>query len=183
MLMLEVAKHWTAADLAALPDDGKRYEIVGGELFMSPAPAWRHQIVVGRLHVALVPYVETHRIGTAVLAPADVDVSDDTVVEPDMFVVPLVDGRAPRRWSDVNRLLLAIEVLSPSTARLDRVVKRKLYQRIGAGEYWIVDPDSALIERWRPDDERPEVLHERIEWLPDGATGPLALHLTALFAE
>ncbi|HXO84958.1 MAG TPA: Uma2 family endonuclease, partial [Gemmatimonadales bacterium] len=98
----------------------------------------------------------------------------------DVFVVGLVAGRRPREWSDIERLLLAIEVLSPSTARADRTTKRRLYQRAGV-EYWIVDLEARLVERWRPGDERPEILTERIEWLPAPGVVPLIIDLGGFF--
>lgn len=80
-------------------------------------------------------------------------------------------------------MLLAIEVLSPSTARLDRNVKRQRYQRQRLPEYWIVDMDARLIERWKPDDERPEIVAGHICWTPDEVSAEkLELDLSALFA-
>jgi Uma2 family endonuclease len=79
-------------------------------------------------------------------------------------------------------LLLAIEVLSPSTARADRTTKRRRYQRAGIPEYWIVDLDARVIERWRPGDDRPEVLGETLTWLAPGAASPLTIELAPLFA-
>lgn len=105
------------------------------------------------------------------------------MVEPDLFVVPLVGGRAPREWVEVGRLLLTVEVLSPRTARADRQVKRRLYQRQGVPEYWIVDVSARLVERWRPDDERPEILTERVVWQPEPGVEPLEIDLSAYFAE
>jgi Uma2 family endonuclease len=104
-----------------------------------------------------------------------------TLVEPNLFVVPLVHGKKLRVWEDVRQLLLVIEVLSSSTVRLDRRVKRELYQREGVPDYWIVDVDARLIERWRPGDERPEILTERIEWTPAGVSRSLVIELRDFF--
>ncbi|MFN8574104.1 MAG: Uma2 family endonuclease [Gemmatimonadaceae bacterium] len=79
--------------------------------------------------------------------------------------------------------LLTIEVLSPSTARNDRITKRSRFQRSGVPEYWIVDLDARVVERWRPDDARPEVLGTTFEWSPPGATTALVLDLVTLFAD
>lgn len=95
----------------------------------------------------------------------------------------LVDGRRPRAWAEVRTPLLVIEVLSPSTARHDRLVKRSFYQRQGVPEYWIVDLDASLVERWRPADARPEILTDRLEWQPDPGGEPMVIDLAALFAE
>ena len=84
--------------------------------------------------------------------------------------------------ADVAGLVLAIEILSPSTARYDRVVKRRFYQRAGVGEYWIVDLNARLVERWQPGQGSPEILAERLVWAPSGATEPLELALEPLFA-
>lgn len=125
-------------------------------------------------------YLDAHPIGEVLASPADIELADDTLVQPDLFVVPL--GSVPAaNWKDIGRLLLAIEVLSPSTARTDRTVKRLRYQRAGIPEYWIVDADARLVERWRPEDERPEILTERLEWHPDPSRPPLVIAVTELF--
>ncbi|HSU97576.1 MAG TPA: Uma2 family endonuclease [Gemmatimonadaceae bacterium] len=175
-------RHWTAADLRDIPDDRNRYEIIDGELFVTPSPSWRHQDLAGLLFSLLGPYLEAHQLGKVLLAPADVELSDDTVIEPDLFVVPLVEGKPPARWKDVGRLLVAIEILSPSTSRVDRTVKRRRYQREGVPEYLIVDGDAHVVERWRPADERPEIISERLEWQPDPSLLPLVIDLPLLFA-
>lgn len=174
---------WTVEMLRDLPDDGKRYEIIDGELFVSPAPRLIHQRAIGELFVLLRAYLRANSAGYAYFAPADVEFSRATVVEPDLLVAPPGEARSPRDVAELRRLLLAVEVLSPSTARLDRHRKRHLYQRERVPEYWIVDCDARLIERWRPDDERPEILAESISWHPEGAGDPLVIDLVALFAE
>lgn len=99
-----------------------------------------------------------------------------------MFVEGLVEGRPARAWNTGAPLLLVIEVLSPSTARTDRTTKRRRYQRAGIPEYWIVDPDSRTVERWRPADDRPEVISEHLLWHPAGAGQPLTIGLAELFS-
>ena len=176
-------KHWTIDMVRALPDDRNRYEIIDGELFVTPAPSWTHQGAVLQLALRIAPYLKAEGLGHQVIAPADVEVAPDTMVEPDLFVVPPVAGRLPRSWTEAGRLLLVVEVLSPTTARVDRVRKRALYARMGVPEYWIVDVDARVVERWRPDDERPEVLSERLEWRPDAARPALTIDLEGYFAE
>jgi Protein of unknown function (DUF820). len=127
-------------------------------------------------------YLRAEPIGHLVVSPADVVFSPSRSVRPDLFVVPLVDGRRPRRYEDVGRLLLAIEVLSSDTARADRVTKRMLFRDEGVAEYWIVDLDSRTIERSTPADPRIEVLIDRIDWNAEGASAPLAIDLPAFFA-
>ena len=181
MAMPEMLERWTAARVRELPDDGKRYEVVDGELLVTPAPRWTHQEAAFRLAQLLDAYVL--RVGGAhvVMSPADIEFDLHTLVQPDVFVVPSVQGRRPREWSDISNLLLAVEVLSPSTARADRTVKRRRYQRAGVPEYWIVDVDARLIERWRPGDERPELLTDELTWQLREGVEPLAIDLGAYF--
>jgi len=173
--------HWTAADLREIPDDRNRYEIIDGELFVTPAPSWAHQRLTRELLRMIGDYLRMHHVGDVLPAPADVALADDTVLEPDLFAVPLIDGRPPQSWADVRRLLLVIEVLSPGTARSDRTLKRRRYQRERIPEYWIIDGDARIVERWRPDDERPEMITDRIEWKPATEIAPLIIDLPELF--
>lgn len=182
MGMPQSARIWTADMVRALPEDGNRYEVIDGELLVTPAPTWSHQYVVGDLYLALRTYVDTAGIGVAMVSPADIELDSHGLVQPDVYVMGLVDGRPPRDWNVGAPLLLAVEVLLPSTARNDRITKRKRFQRHGVPEYWIVDPDSRAIERWKPGDDRPEVLSEAIEWLPSGVAVPLRLDLPEFFS-
>ncbi|MEO7137519.1 MAG: Uma2 family endonuclease [Gemmatimonadales bacterium] len=164
-----------------LPDDGKRYEIVDGELLVTPAPVRRHQRMVGQLFRLLADYVEQHGLGEALCSPADIGAGERTLVQPDLFVVPLMAGRPANDWVEVRELLLAVEVLSPSTARADRHLKRRLYQREGVPECWIVDLDARLVERWHPGDERAELLADELVWQPNASVPPLRLDLSVVF--
>lgn len=182
-MVMVAAIRWTVEMVRGLPDDGNRHEVVDGELFVTPAPTWEHQAASRKLFLRLHGYLAPRAIGEAILAPAEVEFANDRMVEPDLFVVPRIGDRAPRNWEEAGRLLLAVEVLSPSTARADRQVKRRLYQRQRVPEYWIVDVDARLIERWRPDDERPEILTGCLAWQPDLTHPPLEIDLGAYFAE
>lgn len=174
-------RHWTAEEVRALPDDGKRYEVVDGELLVTLAPMPRHQRVVGELYFQLQQYLRTHPVGEVLASPADIELALDTLVQPDLFVF-LPATEPLRTWKELPPLLLAIEVLSPSTARSDRVLKRGRYQRAGFPEYWIVDPESRTVERWRPAHERPEIVDGALVWHPDPEHPPLTLDLPTLFA-
>jgi Uma2 family endonuclease len=174
---------WTADMVRALPDDGKRYEVIDGELFVTPAPTLIHQRATFDLATVLRRYVDAHAIGEVLLAPADVLAAQHVTVQPDVFVAPLVEGRKPVSWQEVGTPLLAIEILSPSTARADRHVKRRLYQRERVSEYWIIDVDARLLERWRADDERPEILADRVDWRPDARHPPLVIDLAKYFRD
>ena len=173
---------WTVDLVRALPDDGNRYEVIDGELFVTPAPNVFHQRAVRELLFLLAPYVRANGIGEALMAPADVVVyGPRKFVQPDVFVVPLVNDAPMRAWTDVGRLLLTAEVLSPSTERTDLGRKRILYKEKAVPEYWIVDTDERIVERWRPDDSPVETLTESIEWQPDPDVPPLVIDLPGYF--
>lgn len=121
-------------------------------------------------------------LGAAFVAPSEWVLDRKTLVQPDVYVVPLVDGRRPRTDEERGHPLLFIEILSPSTARFDRVIKRGRYQRANI-EYWIVDLDSRLIERWLPGDERSSIHAERVEWQPASADAPFVIALEPFFTE
>jgi len=143
-------RHWTAAAVQALPDDpSHRYECVDGLLLMSPTPRTTHQSAVLLLAMALESLVRPIGLGAVFVAPSEWVLDPGTLVQPDVSVVPLIHGHRPRTDDERGSPLLFIEVLSPSTARYDRVVKRGHYQRANI-EYWIVDLDSRLMERWLP---------------------------------
>lgn len=177
------SRYWTPEDVRALPEDGNRYECIDGELFVTPAPAFSHQGLALAFAERLGPFVRARRLGRTLIAPADLRLSPAALVQPDVFVArPQPDG-SPATEKDLElRLLLAIEILSPTTARRDRTIKRALYQ--GAGiEYWIVDADARVVERWLPHDERPEILGESLSWQPSGAEAALVIDLVSLFRE
>jgi Uma2 family endonuclease len=182
MGMPEHATRWTAEQVRALPDDGKRYEVVDGELLVTPAPIRLHQRAVFLIQSLLDQYVHALSIGEVLASPADVELDPYGMVQPDVFVEGLVDGELPRTWNAGAPLLLVVEIVSPSTARADRTTKRRRYQRAGIPEYWIVDLDARVVERWRPGDERPEVLGETVEWAPVPGADPLTIELAPLFA-
>jgi Uma2 family endonuclease len=172
--------YYSADMVRALPDDGNRYETVHGELLVTPAPRLTHQRIVVRLTVALDDYVRRHQVGEVLASPADISWGPDILVQPDLFVASLAETRSGA-WSQVKTLLLAIEVLSPSTARADRFTKRRLFQEVGVPLYWIVDPDASAIEVWTPGAAFPAVERESVSWHPAGASAPLALKLNELF--
>ncbi len=183
MAMAHPIADWTVAQVLELPDDGNRYEVVDGELLVSPAPSLPHQEAVQAVYERLKPFVDAYQLGRVLLSPADIEFDERTLVQPDLFVAPLLDGRRPRSWKEIRTLLLAVEVLSPTTARADRQVKRRRYQRHGVPEYWIVDLEARLVERWRPADERSEILAEGMEWRPVPQAPLLMIDLAQLFAE
>ena len=144
---------------------------------MSPTPTRTHQRAVRLLLVALDEYCRAHGLGEALASPADIEFSPRRLVQPDVFVVPEIRAS----WAEVRSLLLAIEVISPSSARADRMNKRRIYQNERVPEYWIVDLDARTFERWRPDDTRPEVLLDVITWEPRDGIPPLEINLPGFF--
>ena len=174
---------WTAELVRAIPDDGKRYELLDGELAVTPAPTLVHQRMIRLLVRLLEDYVEANGLGEVFASPADIEFSPQRLVQPDVLVIPLQgDGTRVGAWRDAQTLRLAVEVLSPATARRDRLTKRRIYMEEGVPEYWIVDLEARCVERWRRDDARPEVIDETLVWLPNGMGEALRLDLRALFA-
>ena len=200
MHMVAPAKVWTIDEVLALPEDGRRFELIDGVLLvngvevprgdlgaldpaMTPSPTWTHQGAAFEIAQLLASFVRQHRVGRVVMAPAEVPLLPGQLVQPDVFVVPLTAaGRPPTNFEETGALLLAIEVLSPSTARADRLRKRAFYQRAGVPEYWIVDVDARLIERWTPNDTRAETLASELQWQPPGCAEALRIDLPGYFA-
>ena len=156
-----------------------RYETVHGELLVTPAPRVDHQEIVRRLIVALSAYLERERVGHVFMSPADISWGPDTLVQPDVFVVPLHEARA-HTWSAIHTLVLSIEVLSPGSVRADRFTKRRLYQEVGVPLYWLIDSDESLAEVWTPHAQFPQVERRVLVWHPAGAATAFTLSLTEL---
>ena len=180
MPALSEPTYWTAAMVRELPDDGNRYECIDGELLVTPSPLNLHQAVVGELYRMLFPYVREMGIGYVQVSPLDVELDDGMIVQPDVLAFHLTPSVAQGRIHGRD-LLLTVEVLSPSTARRDRGLKRAFYERIGVAEYWIVHPASRLVERWRSGASAPVWEDGILGWQPVGATHPLMIDLPALF--
>ena len=172
--------YFTAEQARALPDDGNRYEVVYGELLVTPAPRPWHQEVVGRLSDGLRAYLRQEPVGHLFQSPADISWGPDTLVQPDLFVVPLQQART-MDWARMTDLLLVTEVLSPSTARADRFIKRIRYRHAGVSLYWVADADARIVEVWTPSDDFPAVERETLRWHPAGASAPFTVSLDELF--
>jgi Uma2 family endonuclease len=173
--------YWTADMARRLPEDGNRYEVVYGELLVTPAPRLWHQRLVLRLASALEEYLARYPgAGVAFTSPADISWGHDVLLQPDVFVVPVEQARA-LEWSAIQDLLLVAEVLSPSTQRQDRFTKRRRYQEARVPLYWIIDGDGRQVEVWTSDDAFPRIERDRLVWQPDGASAPFTLSLQVLF--
>jgi Uma2 family endonuclease len=143
------------ADLHSAPDDGKRYEILDGDLAVTPAPGTTHQRIVRDLHLALFGYFHGRGLGEVLFAPLDVILTERDVVEPDILVVS-DPGQVSSRGIE-GPPLLVVEVLSPSTRERDRTLKAQRYAALGVRHYWIVDPEQRRIECLRGNAGRYEV--------------------------
>ena len=170
----------TADMVRAFPDDGNRYELVHGELLVSPSPRWVHQRIVSRLHARLFEFCGANDAGEVLTSPADISWGSDTLVQPDLFVVTPGESGG-RDWSEIRTLDLVVEVLSPGTAKQDRFQKRKLYQLQGVGTLWLVDADLKQVEVWTPEAAFPKVESARVIWTPPGSDAALVIELPALF--
>jgi Uma2 family endonuclease len=142
----------TYDDFVLFPDDGLRHELIDGEHYVTPSPNVSHQRIVGNLYLALRRYVEEHHTGEVFVATLDVVLSEHDVVEPDLLYVS-ADRRAGILTAQHVRGTpdLVIEVGSPGTRKRDETVKRRLYERSGVTEYWVVDPDLEVVRVYRHD--------------------------------
>jgi Uma2 family endonuclease len=140
---------FTYEDYAAMPNTGKRYQLVEGELIVSPSPTVRHQIVMMRIANALYNHVEAKRAGLLLAGPVDAILSDEDVYVPDIVFVSKARKKiiAPEGFRGAPDL--CVEVLSPSNRRLDVKTKRANYAKFGVPELWIVDPDEDNIRLFR----------------------------------
>ncbi len=180
MLMALTTSAWTLAELDRLPDDGNKYELVDGALFVTPAPSPADEQLVSVLLTILVPYVQTQQLGR-VHTPRAVVRTDESEVEPDLMVRPAT-LTLPSTWAEMPTPLLVVEVLSRTTRRRDEQQKRAFYQRIGVPEYWMVDRWSRSIRVVRGD-ETERVEDSVPEWHPVGASEALQMDVAAYFDE
>ena len=179
MAVAVAVKHWTLEELHSLPDDGNKYEIIHGELFVSPAPTDPHETIAARLTRLIDPYVEANDLGLVYRPKAIFRVGTDSEVEPDLMVRAL-NTDPDRDWGKAPVPILVVEIGSPSTWRRDREHKRRFYMESGIPEYWIIDPEKREIIQVRPD--VPDVAsRNRLTWLPLGATETLVLDVAAVF--
>jgi Uma2 family endonuclease len=176
---------WTVEMLDALPDDGDRYELIDGKLFVTPAPSDVHQLVVGALYARLRAYLRPFTVARALASPSDVRRADQQKnrVQPDVFAVRLIDAARPAYPFEQSDLLLAVEFESLSTRSYDHQTKRKLYLANGVAEYWIVDPEAQTFARWRTPADVAELLTNRIEWQPAAMPTPFVLDIPEFFED
>jgi len=185
--MSAIRHHWTADQVAGLQRESRhwpRYELIEGELVVTPAPAIEHQLAVQQFVRILADYAERYELGTAFTSPADLRLLPESIVQPDVFVVPPPTGSKPEgrpKWADVKELALAVEIISPSSIRTDRTQKRELYLRAGVPDYWVVDLDGRVVEQWSLTRMTPIPCIDTLRWHPAAAPEPLVIDLISLF--
>ena len=171
----------TYEDYAAIPNDGRRHEIIDGEHFVNPAPNVKHQTVVLTLASTMRYYALTHRVGHAFISPIDVLLDEHTIVQPDIVFVSHAREHIITRENIQGVPDLLIEILSPGTRRYDKRTKYERYELAGVPEYWIVDPEDDVVEVFRQRADK----FARID-VGDTLTSPIlpgfALSLRELFA-
>ena len=169
-------KKWTLEELHSLPDDGNRYELVRGELFVTPAPGDNHETVASRLTRILDPYVESNGLGF-VYRPRAVIQFEGSQVEPDLMVRQENPGSD---WAKAPIPVLVVEILSRSTRRRDQEQKRQFYLDVGVGEYWMVDRERRVITVVRRG-AADLTSADRIEWAPVAGAEPLIVEMDRVF--
>jgi Uma2 family endonuclease len=173
---------WTYDEYARLPDDGNRYEVIDGEVLVTPASSTGHQHILATLLLALRSYVERESLGV-VLPDVDLLFVEGQFLRPDLLFVPNAarGGITSRGVHEAPGLV--VEILSPSSGAIDRVKKPRRYRDFGVPEYWVVDPEERAVWVWRfaegaEDGERVE---GRLTWTPEDAESPLVLETEQLF--
>jgi len=141
---------FTVADYMSLPEHGPRYQLIDGELYMAPAPNRKHQFISGELEFALRSYLEKNPIGVIYDAPFDVQLTDTTVVQPDIAYFSKQRLSYLTEHGAEGAPDLVVEILSPKTAQLDLGMKREIYARTGVLEIWIIEPETRLLKIFRP---------------------------------
>jgi Uma2 family endonuclease len=180
-------ERWTYERFARLPhEDGKRREVIAGELFVSPTPSIPHQELVGRLHLLLRPFVDAHELGRVILSPAAVLFAAGDYLIPDLFFVRAGRSGIVSRRGVEGAPDLVVEVLSPSTRLRDLGIKRDRYAHFGVPHYWILDPRKRQVQIYRLHDgaDAPTVVSTgSFDWqpVPDGPA--LQIDVEALFRD
>lgn len=178
MSMATELKRWTLEEVHNLPDDGNKYELVRGELFVTPPPTDDHETIAARLARMLDPFVAANGLGM-LYRPRAVMQFEGSEVEPDLMVrEPQASRKAS--WAGAPKPILVVEILSPYTRRRDRQQKRSFYLDAGVAEYWIVDPEANAITSIRSG-HADVVTRDRLVWAPPGTAATLSIDVAAVF--
>lgn len=174
----------TYDDFVQFPEDGRRHELIDGEHIVTPAPVTRHQKVVGNLFGHIWMYLRDHPVGDAFGSPVDVIFSEFDVVEPDVLYISHARAASlePSKWIK-GAPELVVEVGSPGTRKRDETIKRRLYEKFGVDEYWIVDPELDTVKVYRREDGRYIRAAELTAEQGDVLTTPLLPGLTIPLAD
>lgn len=179
MHMAIKTKRWTLAEVHSLPDDGNKYELVHGELLVTPAPTNEHETIAVRLARILEPYVVANDLGYIYRPRAVFRMDDEVEVEPDLMVRQPHPG-PDAAWETAPLPLLVVEIASDGTCRNDRVKKRWVYMNAGIPDYWIVDEDTRSIRVIRPGCEDIDA-RDTVTWAPAGVSEPLTFEVARVF--
>ena len=136
----------TYEDYLQFPDDGKRHEIIEGDHYMTPAPRTKHQKISINLATAMAAFAKQKSLGVVLTAPCDVILSDENVVQPDLLYVSAARAAIVTEDNIQGAPDIVVEIISESTRKKDEVTKRKLYERFGVQEYWVVDPELEIVK-------------------------------------
>jgi Uma2 family endonuclease len=172
-------KRWTLLEVHSLPDDGNKYELIWGDLYVTPPPTDPHETIAARLTRILDTFVARNNLGF-VFRPRAVFRYRGSEVEPDLMV------RAPMKragdWNEAPKPILIVEILSPSTRRRDLEIKREFYMKSSIPEYWIVDPERREVIVVRAGDAD-IIARDRFDWAPAGASATLTIPVLEIFGE
>ena len=174
-----VQKRWTLEELHSLPDDGNKYELIRGGLFVTPAPTQSHETILARLTRILDPYVAANDLGYVFHPRSVIRIGEDSEVEPDLMVRQPQDPEKVA-WVDAPVPILVVEVASDSTRRRDRVEKRTIYADAQSPEYWIVDGEDRTIRIVRLGHED-VIARDSFAWHPAGVRAPLMILVVDVF--
>ena len=178
----------TYEDFLQFPDDGRRHELIDGEHYVTPSRNTRHQRISGRLYLLIGNWLQEHPVGQLFYAPFDVVFSNIDVVEPDLLYMSNERAAEVLTEEHVRGVPeLVIEIASPGTRRRDETLKRRLYERSGVTEYWVVDPDVDVVRAYRRSGEgfaRPvELSAEAGDVLTTALLPGLEIPLARVFAD
>ena len=179
MAMPYAAPQFTIADLDRFPDDGNRYELLGGQLLVTPAPGPHHQLVLGRLVMRLAGYLGPEG-PSVIVTPGVIQLENHTQLEPDLLVVPagLMDETS---WRRITGWWLAVEVSGRASKVYDRDFKRDAYLRLGVREVWRVDLIDRRVYRSRPGEVNEVPWSDHLRWHPPEMAAALVLPVPTLF--
>jgi Uma2 family endonuclease len=180
---MRTATKLTYDDYLTLPDSGPRYQLMDGNLVLSPAPNVPHQRILGLLYRTLFEFTSRNNLGETFFAPIDVVLNSENVVQPDLLFIAKNRASIVERSGIKGVPDLCVEILSPSNRELDLKAKKALYARFGVSEYWIVDPEAETVFVWRPADNanKPAATLFKSDTLASPLLPGFALDLNSVF--